>query len=269
MLEGPQGTLYGAGAQAGAVRYITNKPKIERPKAPSTRATRPPPMAIPARACEAHINVPLIAGHPGAAGVIYDDTRGGYIHNIPGTFARSAPTSASSYYFDGVVPPGSATVSNNDPGRIAPTIPTTYQGTRAFGTVQVQRRLESAAAAELPDARGGRELRLCPCARRFECPAVQPVQRQGSVREHGLDVERPDRSAEGRLHRRLSRSQRQRDAGLHRLCARCVRRLLSVQWSVAPPRHRHPERLLLAERLLAGHREQHPSDPRAAAQHAG
>src|SRR5450432_1467980 len=28
VLEGPQGTLFGAGAQAGTVRYITNKPKL-------------------------------------------------------------------------------------------------------------------------------------------------------------------------------------------------------------------------------------------------
>ena len=28
MLEGPQGTLFGGGAQAGAIRYITNKPKL-------------------------------------------------------------------------------------------------------------------------------------------------------------------------------------------------------------------------------------------------
>ncbi len=28
VLEGPQGTLFGAGAQAGVIRYITNKPKI-------------------------------------------------------------------------------------------------------------------------------------------------------------------------------------------------------------------------------------------------
>src|SRR6266480_5780011 len=30
VLEGPQGTLFGAGAQAGVVRYITNKPKLDR-----------------------------------------------------------------------------------------------------------------------------------------------------------------------------------------------------------------------------------------------
>ena len=29
ILEGPQGTLFGAGAQAGVIRYITNKPKID------------------------------------------------------------------------------------------------------------------------------------------------------------------------------------------------------------------------------------------------
>ena len=29
VLEGPQGTLFGGGAQAGALRYITNKPKLD------------------------------------------------------------------------------------------------------------------------------------------------------------------------------------------------------------------------------------------------
>src|SRR6201995_5468126 len=30
VLEGPQGTLFGGGAEAGALRYITNKPKLDR-----------------------------------------------------------------------------------------------------------------------------------------------------------------------------------------------------------------------------------------------
>ena len=29
VLEGPQGTLFGSGAQAGVLRYITNKPKLD------------------------------------------------------------------------------------------------------------------------------------------------------------------------------------------------------------------------------------------------
>src|ERR1700746_1884293 len=29
VLEGPQGTLFGGGAQAGAIRYITHKPKLD------------------------------------------------------------------------------------------------------------------------------------------------------------------------------------------------------------------------------------------------
>ncbi len=33
VLEGPQGTLFGAGAQAGVIRYITNKPKINTTEA--------------------------------------------------------------------------------------------------------------------------------------------------------------------------------------------------------------------------------------------
>src|SRR5438045_1334368 len=30
VLEGPQGTLFGAGAEAGAIRYITNEPKLDK-----------------------------------------------------------------------------------------------------------------------------------------------------------------------------------------------------------------------------------------------
>jgi hypothetical protein len=61
--------------------------------------------------------------------VIYDDSRGGYIHNVPGTFARSGSDIGIVDYFGGVVPPGSATVSNNALVNHAYN-PTTYQGFR-------------------------------------------------------------------------------------------------------------------------------------------
>ena len=33
VLEGPQGTLFGAGAEAGVIRYITNEPKLNKTEA--------------------------------------------------------------------------------------------------------------------------------------------------------------------------------------------------------------------------------------------
>ena len=46
MLEGPQGTLFGAGAEAGAIRYITNEPKLNVTEGSITAATAPPPTGI-------------------------------------------------------------------------------------------------------------------------------------------------------------------------------------------------------------------------------
>ena len=40
VLEGPQGTLFGAGAQAGVIRYITNKPKINKTEASVSAGVR-------------------------------------------------------------------------------------------------------------------------------------------------------------------------------------------------------------------------------------
>jgi iron complex outermembrane recepter protein len=114
VLEGPQGTLYGAGAQAGAIRYITNKPKIDTTEGAASASYSTTAHGDPSSSVEAHINIPLIPDTLAVRAVIYDDSRGGYIHNIPGTFARSSTDIGIVNYFGGVVPPGSATISNNN-----------------------------------------------------------------------------------------------------------------------------------------------------------
>jgi iron complex outermembrane recepter protein len=129
VLEGPQGTLYGAGAQAGAVRYITNKPKLNATEAGFNASDSTTAHGDPSSSLEAYLNVPLIADTVALRAVIYDDARGGYIHNVPGTFARSGTDIGIVDYFGGVVPHGSATVSNNGLVNHAYN-PTTYQGIR-------------------------------------------------------------------------------------------------------------------------------------------
>jgi outer membrane receptor protein involved in Fe transport len=112
VLEGPQGTLYGAGAQAGAVRYITNKPKLDVTEGGATASYSTTAHGDPSSAVQAVLNLPLIPNMLAVRAVIYDDSRGGYIHNIPGTFTRSPTDEGIAYYFGGVVPPGSASLSN-------------------------------------------------------------------------------------------------------------------------------------------------------------
>ena len=46
ILEGPQGTLFGGGAQAGAIRYITNKPKLGVTEGDAQRQLRRSPPAV-------------------------------------------------------------------------------------------------------------------------------------------------------------------------------------------------------------------------------
>ena len=113
VLEGPQGTLFGAGAQAGVLRYITNKPKINTTEAGVNASYSTTAHGDPSSSVDAYINIPLIEDTLAMRAVIYDDSRGGYIHNIPGTFARSATDVGIVNYFGGVVPPASIAINNN------------------------------------------------------------------------------------------------------------------------------------------------------------
>jgi iron complex outermembrane recepter protein len=88
VLEGPQGTLFGAGAEAGAIRYITNKPKLDVTEGQVNAGYGTTAHGDPNSYGNATLNLPLIAGTLAIRGVIYTDARGGYINNVPGTFTR-------------------------------------------------------------------------------------------------------------------------------------------------------------------------------------
>ncbi len=144
VLEGPQGTLFGAGAEAGVIRYITNEPKLDTTEGSIKGGVSGTAHGDPNGDVTAVINLPLIANTLAVRAVIYGDWRGGYIDNVPATFTRhdtDAGISNAGYPAvngqcpDGgvnngyCVPPGSPVINNaavvgNDIN------PATYEGLR-------------------------------------------------------------------------------------------------------------------------------------------
>lgn len=99
VLEGPQGTLFGGGAQAGAVRYITNKPKLDAFSGHFEGSAGGTIGGAANASFSATLNAPIIKDKLAIRAVIYNDHRGGYIDNVPGTFTRSK-FDAYNYYFN-------------------------------------------------------------------------------------------------------------------------------------------------------------------------
>ena len=152
VLEGPQGTLFGAGAEAGVIRYITNEPKLDATEANVKAGYGVTAHGDPNTDLTAVLNLPLIPEHMALRAVLYDDRRGGYIDNVPATFHRQAtdigihyagyatacdvgmptagacPTGSNATAFG--VPPGSPSLNNNNIASRAIN-PVTYQGVRA------------------------------------------------------------------------------------------------------------------------------------------
>ncbi len=129
VLEGPQGTLFGAGAQAGVIRYITNKPQLNTTEVDVNGGYGITAHGDPNTNGNATINIPLIEDHLAARAVIFTDRRGGYINNLPATFSRGSQDLGIVTYFNGVVPQNSVSINNyqiagNDIN------PVTYQGIR-------------------------------------------------------------------------------------------------------------------------------------------
>jgi iron complex outermembrane recepter protein len=144
VLEGPQGTLFGAGAEAGVIRYITNEPKLDVTEANVKAGYGVTAHGDPNTDVTAVLNLPVIPGTFALRGVIYDDQRGGYINNVPGTFTRSnTDIGIANANFPAVngqcpdqqfntgfcVPPGSPVLNNNSFAANAIN-PVTYKGIR-------------------------------------------------------------------------------------------------------------------------------------------
>ena len=152
ILEGPQGTLFGSGAEAGVIRYITNEPKLDRTEASIKAGYGVTAHGDPNTDATGVLNLPLIADKFAVRGVFYNDRRGGYIDNVPATFTRK-DTDVGIHYANyatgcsvgvptnGVcgaagatptsygVPPGSPSVNNNNIAR-RDINPATYTGLR-------------------------------------------------------------------------------------------------------------------------------------------
>jgi iron complex outermembrane recepter protein len=128
VLEGPQGTLFGAGAQAGVVRYITNKPKLDVTEGSVSAGYGYTTHGDPNSSVEAVLNLPLIADTVAVRAVIYDDNRGGYINNVPSTLTRSNNDLGISYA-GGSVPANSPVINNYNTAQNAIN-PVAYQGLR-------------------------------------------------------------------------------------------------------------------------------------------
>jgi outer membrane receptor protein involved in Fe transport len=90
VLEGPQGTLFGGGAQAGAIRYITNKPKLDVTEGNANGGYGYTSGGDPSFMGNATINLPIIPDTLAIRATVFTDRRGGYISNELGTIAAVA-----------------------------------------------------------------------------------------------------------------------------------------------------------------------------------
>jgi iron complex outermembrane receptor protein len=85
VLEGPQGTLFGGGAEAGVVYYITNKPKLDAASGEFNAGYGTTAGGDQNSNLNAVLNVPLIPDTLAVRAVVFSDHQGGYISNVPGT----------------------------------------------------------------------------------------------------------------------------------------------------------------------------------------
>jgi iron complex outermembrane recepter protein len=135
VLEGPQGTLFGGGAEAGAVRYITNKPNLDKFSGSAEASTGVTDGGSPNNSANAMLNLPIIPGTLAVRGVIYDEHQGGYIDNVPSTYTR-LPTDGGGAMAP-YVAAGGTSVANNYSVAQSDWNPVNYQGARLSALWQI------------------------------------------------------------------------------------------------------------------------------------
>jgi iron complex outermembrane recepter protein len=141
VLEGPQGTLFGSGAEAGVLRYITNKPKLDVTEGAVNADYSYTAHGDSNSGVDAMINLPLIADTLAIRAVIYSESQGGYINNVPATFTRAGTdqgfrSSVGNVVTPGVVPTDSQSINNAN--LVANAInPVTYKGFRLSGLYKI------------------------------------------------------------------------------------------------------------------------------------
>lgn len=136
VLEGPQGTLFGGGAEAGAIRYITNKPKLNVTEGSVEASYSTTAHGDPNTSVIAVLNLPVLEDTLAVRAVIYDDRRGGYINNVPSEFTRF-PTDPGTISYHIPYPANAATANNYAIAANAQN-PVTYQGIRASALWQIE-----------------------------------------------------------------------------------------------------------------------------------
>jgi len=130
ILEGPQGTLFGGGAQAGAIRYITNKPKLAATTGELNVGYGITEGGDPNTILSATLNLPLVTDKLAVRAVTFLERRGGYVANVPGTISFNLPSPSDEKIR--LISP----VANNA-SLVGPnTNPVTYQGFRLSGLYQ-------------------------------------------------------------------------------------------------------------------------------------
>jgi iron complex outermembrane receptor protein len=103
VLEGPQGTLFGGSAQAGIIRYITNKPNLTATSGEFNAGYGVTAGGDPNSKLTGVLNLPLIDGVFGLRMVVFNEHQGGYIDNVAGTIS----------FAPGTVPASTGVSANN------------------------------------------------------------------------------------------------------------------------------------------------------------